>query len=69
MSLQNTPSELINREELLNLLRISNSTLFRLRQNSDSFPKPLTVFKRRVVWFREEINTWLRNRETAVPSC
>ena len=69
MSLQNPsfdPLRLVTRDELLDLLRISSSTLYRMR-HFDDFPKNVAGYGRRVLWQRSEIDKWQnRQNETAV---
>ena len=52
---------LMRQSDLMELLRISRSTLWRMSQQ-ENFPKPVFVrgMKR---WRLEEIETWLRGRQ------
>ena len=73
-TLKNHPSsfstnETITRDQLLALLKISNSSLFRLR-STDTFPQPVLI-SRRIIWIRSEIDTWMRDTrapKTQIPA-
>ena len=55
-------SEYLDKSELLNVTRISESTLYR-QMNKGEFPKNIKIGLRRVVWNRKEVNSWIKKQE------
>lgn len=55
------PSELVSVADLVKELRISRSTLYNLKSQSD-FPKPIRFLSRRTVFRRSEVLHWLENQ-------
>jgi predicted DNA-binding transcriptional regulator AlpA len=62
---------LMNQVDMMEFLRISRSTLYRMMRRDD-FPRPVNVscMKR---WRRDDIEFWLRSRQdtvsTVIPVC
>ena len=54
---------LMRQRDLMELLRISRTTLWRMMQQ-ENFPKPV-IFRGMKRWRLEEIETWLRGRQEA----
>lgn len=50
--------KLIRQNELAMLLGVSNTTLWRLRQEQ-SFPKPVSIRSRLIGWRIQDIEMWL----------
>src|SRR6185369_1356270 len=57
---EKTMDDLLNQKELLKIMKISRSTLWRVRQE-ENFPKPMMVLgcKR---WCQKELQAWLDQR-------
>jgi predicted DNA-binding transcriptional regulator AlpA len=53
--------ELIRARELCQILQVSNSTLWRMRQRGE-LPKPIQLSKGIIAWEREVICNWLAER-------
>ena len=54
---------IIRCKELLNVLQISRSTLFRWERNQPDFPRRRRLGERSVGWLRAEVYEWLDSRE------
>ena len=59
-----TNSLLMRKEEVLQYINLSSSTLYYLIDKGD-FPKPIKIGKRTVAWFQEEIDRWINSRPRA----
>ena len=53
---------LITTEELIDRLRISESSLNNIRHDDLAFPKPKKIGKRRIVWSVPEVEAWVEGR-------
>jgi len=52
------PSGLIRKSELLDLLQVSDPTIWRW-EKSGKFPKRVKIGPNSVAWLRREVETWL----------
>ena len=52
------PRELILRDELLRLVPLSVTTIWRL-ERAGKFPRRISISEKRVAWRRSEIEAWL----------
>lgn len=50
--------QLISKDEVLEILKISQSTLRRMMMHQ-GFPRPIPVGRRRKMWGREEVQGWI----------
>jgi len=58
--------ELLTQNEVVQLTRLSLPTIWRLRKAGE-FPSPFKIGKRRLLWERHEVETWIveeANRST-----
>ena len=53
--------QVIVQKELVHRLRISRSTLWRWIRH-DEFPRPVSMGRRRVGWYEDEVAKWQKNR-------
>jgi len=67
MPAENSLPELINQDELMRLLRLSRTSLFRLRQ-AGVLPPAIKIGKSHIRWRRDVIETWLKEREEKMPT-
>ncbi len=56
---------LIRREELLQLIPLSDSAIYRLEKSGD-FPQRFNLTPRCVVWDLDEVENWIEQRRTAL---
>ena len=56
---------LIRREELLRLIPLSDSAIYRL-EKSGSFPNRFNLTPRCVVWDLDEVENWIQERRSAL---
>ena len=56
---------LIRREELLRLIPLSDSAIYRL-EKSGGFPNRFNLTPRCVVWDLDEVESWIQERRTAL---
>ena len=56
-------SVMLNRRDLLTLLGVGNTTLWRLRQSGD-FPAEVKLSSGRIAWVRSEVMAWIESRRT-----
>lgn len=54
--------QILRTTEVLKLIGISRSTLWRLRQEN-LFPAPVKIRNHTLGWFRHEIDEWLMNHQ------
>lgn len=59
-----TLRQLLRREDVLAMVGLSTSTLYRL-MNEGAFPRPVAVAPRRVAWRREDVVEWIGSRPRA----
>ena len=59
-----TSPELLTTSELLERLRISRSTLYRLRARGRGFPEPIPGLPGRCLWLSADVDGWLRGQST-----
>ncbi len=52
---------LLTIDEVVHLLRISRSTIYKRRQAGD-FPAPVRVSPRRILWQADELEAWLQRQ-------
>ena len=55
------PQQLLTRQDVQRLCRISKTTLYRLLR-SGQFPRPIRIGPRAVRWCAGELNRWLAGR-------
>ena len=58
------PRDLILRSELLELVPLSVTTIWRL-ERAGQFPRRIPISEKRVAWRRSEIEAWLEQRAAA----
>lgn len=54
--------KIININELVNILGVSKTTLWRWRKEGD-FPEPIILGKNIIVWKESQIEEWLNNKK------
>ena len=52
----------LNKKEVIKLIGLSHSTIFRLQQEN-KFPQPIKLSANRVAWPEETILDWLKSRD------
>ena len=57
-------NDLLTRDEVLELLKIGRTTLYRLME-SHGFPRPIKVLEQSNRWLRLEIDAWLEQKPRA----
>ena len=60
----NTDHQLLTRREVLELTRMSKSTLHR-KVREGTFPRPIRVGPRAVRWLRWQVEEWIASRPLA----
>ena len=55
---------IIRYKEVLELLGISRSTLWRWERQQPDFPKRISLSERSVGWLRSSVEEWIATRET-----
>jgi len=58
------PNAVIRRQELLNIIGVSRSTLYNWMADG-YFPRPMILGKRAVGWSRSVVTEWLSSRPTS----
>jgi len=56
-----SPNDLIRREEVINMVGLSRSTIYTLMKNSE-FPLSIKLSERSVAWLRRDIQNWISNK-------
>ena len=59
-----SPNDLIRREEVINMVGLSRSTIYTLMKNSE-FPLCIKLSERSVAWRRGDIQNWISNKITS----
>lgn len=57
---------IIRRKELLKILQISRTTLWRLEKNQSEFPTRIKLSERIIGYSRSEVMAWIASRERVV---
>lgn len=55
------PIQVLNAKDVLNVLRCSRSTLYKLL-GSPTFPKPFKLGERQNAWLRHEVEAWIMSQ-------
>jgi len=63
---QNRVEKIIRKTELLELVKLSRSTIWRLEKQG-SFPKRRRISRRLVGWLLSEVEDWIASRPSATP--
>ena len=61
-----SPQPLIDREQLLKIVPLSDRTIFNLEKRGE-FPQRLAITPRRVAWYLNEVNEWIEQRRAQKP--
>ena len=56
-----SPNDLIRREEVINMVGLSRSTIYTLMKNSE-FPLSIKLSERSVAWRRGDIQNWINDK-------
>ena len=59
-----SPNDQIRREEVINMVGLSRSTIYTLMKNSE-FPLCIKLSERSVAWRRGDIQNWISNKITS----
>jgi prophage regulatory protein len=49
---------------VVEMIGMSRSSVWRLSQEDDSFPKPIRIGKRMTVWSSNELLSWMERKKT-----
>ncbi|HQX52735.1 MAG TPA: AlpA family phage regulatory protein [Planctomycetaceae bacterium] len=55
-------TELLSEAEVIAIFGIARSTLFRLRRDDPTFPKPIKIGGKITRWTREKIEAWIAQK-------
>jgi predicted DNA-binding transcriptional regulator AlpA len=57
--------QLLSPNKVAELLGISRVTLWRMRQEDDTFPSPYQITERRIGFLKSEIEAWVMSRRAS----
>ncbi|EBD0955997.1 AlpA family phage regulatory protein [Salmonella enterica] len=58
----NTERKILLKSEVKNILRVKSDSSFQEMINTGEFPRGFRIGLRRVGWFEDEVNEWLKAR-------
>lgn len=58
--------KVIRLNELVEVLGVSKTTIWRWRQSNEGFPQPVLMGPKLIGWDKEEIESWLNNSKGEV---
>ncbi|EAO9180226.1 AlpA family phage regulatory protein [Salmonella enterica] len=58
----NTERKILLKSEVKNILRVKSDSSFQEMINTGEFPRGFRIGLRRVGWFEDEVNEWLKTR-------
>ncbi|WP_080713037.1 helix-turn-helix transcriptional regulator [Bordetella bronchiseptica] len=61
----NPTSRILRTKDVLQLLGIGRTTLYRWLEQNPQFPRPVSLGPNSIGWFENELNQWLASRSCA----
>ncbi|EAU0218082.1 AlpA family phage regulatory protein [Salmonella enterica] len=60
--MNDTNRKILLKSEVKNIIRLKSDSAFQEMINAGEFPRGFRIGLRRVGWFEDEVNTWLKER-------